>query len=96
MRKKLALLTLGGIGFTNSLMAQNTDVATSIQSMYDTQIKPIINVVVLIAISISAVYAAFQFFQGKREGYKTIIYIIVGALIIKFLPELLFGILGNS
>lgn len=70
-------------------------VSNSIADLYNNEIAPIINVVVLIAISISAVYAAFQFFQGKREGYKTVIYIIVGALLIKFLPELLMGILND-
>lgn len=87
---------LSGIAFVQSAAAQTTNVSTEIQTLYDSQIKPIINVVVIIAISVAAVYAAFQFFRGKKEGYETIIYIIVGALIIKFLPELIMGILGTN
>lgn len=71
------------------------DVGQEIQDLFDNQIKPIIKVVTTIAIIVVAVYAGFQFWQGKREGYKTLIMIIVGALIIRFLPDLILEIIGN-
>ena len=99
--KKLLLVMAFFSGAIESVKAQTTNVtgqgqvSSSIADLYNNEIAPIINVVVLIGIAIAAVYAGFMFFQGKREGYKTVIYIIVGALLIKFLPELLMGILSR-
>jgi hypothetical protein len=100
LRRSITTVELSVFAFMGEAMAQagqvqgeGSGVGTEIANLYNQEIAPIINVVVAIAIIIAAVYAAFMFFQGKREGYKTIIYIVVGALLIKFLPELLIGII---
>lgn len=72
------------------------DVANDIQELYKDVIEPVINVVVVIGITVSAVYGGFLFFQGKRESYKHLIYIIVGVLVIKFAGVIAESILDNK
>jgi len=93
--KPLALIMLFSFFFFMPQFSFGSDIAGELQTLWDDNLKPILNVVVGIAVAIAAVWAAIQFFMGKREALKTFGYVLLGALVIRFLPDLVLTFMGN-
>lgn len=72
-----------------------SNTSSEIQALFNEEIKPILNVVLGIAVLIAAVVTAFQFFNGKKEAFKSLAYIVVGALVVRFLPDIVISIIEN-
>jgi len=87
-----AILLLSFMLLPNFIFA---DVGDDLQQLYDQEIKPILNVVVSVVVAVAAVWAGIQFFMGKREALKTFGYILLGALVIRFLPEIVLAFMGS-
>lgn len=92
--KAMLLLVAILIPFTS--FGQNSDVSNDIQGLYDNEIKPVMNVLVGVVVGICAIWAGIQFFMGKREALKTFGYVLLGALVIRFLPDLVLTFMGQS
>lgn len=73
-----------------------TDVSNDIQGLYDQEVKPVMNVLVGVVVGVCAIWAGIQFFMGKREAMKTFGYVLLGALVIRFLPDLVLTFMGQG
>jgi len=71
------------------------DVGDDLQQLFDQEIKPILNVSLGIAVGLAAVWAGIQFFMGKREALKTFGYVLLGALVVRFLPQIVLAFMGT-
>lgn len=77
--------------FSYGSYAQN--VGSSIQQLFKDQIKPVLDAVLIIGVAVATLYCGFMFFQGKREAFKQLAFIVGGALVIKFLSVIVEGIM---
>ncbi|MDR0619835.1 MAG: hypothetical protein LBG17_08065 [Bacteroidales bacterium] len=80
---------------TSVLIAQGA-AADEIRSLWDDQIEPIINVVLMIAVGVAGLWLLIQFFQGKKEALKQLGYVIGGAVVFRVLAGIVGGIVGDS
>jgi hypothetical protein len=69
------------------------NVGGSIQQLFKDQIKPVLDAVLIIGVAVATLYCGFMFFQGKREAFKQLAFIMGGALVIKFLSVIVEGIM---
>ncbi len=77
-------------------LAHAQDVAGDINELFEDQIKPILRVLVAIGAVIASAVVGFQFFQGKQEALKKLVYVLAGAVVIASLQELVFAIIGDK
>jgi hypothetical protein len=79
----------------NPSMMFAQDVANDIQELFDDQINPILNTVVIIGLAISAVWIGISFFQGKKESMQKLAWVFGGLIVIKFLVKIGEAMLSN-
>ncbi len=93
MAKAFGLNAIFLLLFCFSASAQGS-IDGSMKTLYQSQIKPVLNFIVVVAVAIAAVYCGVMFFQGKREALKQLGMVVAGALVIKFLEALVVNITG--
>ncbi|MDR0572361.1 MAG: hypothetical protein LBG48_05930 [Rickettsiales bacterium] len=79
-----------------SITAYGQDAANEIKSLWNDQIQPIINVLLMIAVGIAALWLLFQFFSGKKEALKQLGYVIGGAVVFRVLSGIVGGIVDRQ
>jgi hypothetical protein len=93
MRKIFILVSLLLIT-TTMLIAQ--DAAGEIKSLWEDQIQPILDVVLMIAVGIAGVWLLVLFFQGKKEALKQLGYVVGGAIVFRVLAGIVGGIVDRD
>lgn len=93
LKQKAMMLAFMGT-LTSNLMAQ--EAADEMESLWNDEILPILNVVLGIACGIAIVVLGIQFFRGKKEALQQLGYIVAGAVVIRVLFGLLSGIIDGG
>jgi hypothetical protein len=73
-----------------------SDAANEIKTLWTDQIQPIIDVVLMIAVGIAALWLLIQFFTGKKEALKQLGYVIGGAVVFRVLSGIVGGIVDKQ
>jgi hypothetical protein len=94
--KKLEKCLLTSMLLTVAITVLAQDAATEIKTLWEDQIQPIVDVVLMIAVGIAGLWLLIQFFQGKKEALKQLGYVVGGAVVFRVLSGIVGGIVDKN
>jgi hypothetical protein len=92
--QRAILMLLMFVAITTTMYGQ--EAANEIKSLWSDQIQPVIDVVLMIGVTIIAIWLFFQSATSKKDFLKNVGYVLGGAVILRVLTSVIGGIVDKD